>query len=125
MRCWSNYLGRLPQLPLCNVTVPKFDVFPVEDADIWTAYTDLGFNRAHAQPCRTRALALQISALCEISNDIMLSFYNPKDMRKPSTKQTVLKKLGEVQQRLEAWKRELPKELEPREGGLPNTLVMQ
>lgn len=55
----------------------------------------------------------------------MISFYNPSDMDKSRTKHAELKRLGELQQRLEAWKRELPKELEPKEGGLPNMLVMQ
>ena len=55
-RCWSNYLGRLPQLPNSIVTVPKFDVFPEEEAEIWSAYTDSGFSRAHEQPSRTRAV---------------------------------------------------------------------
>jgi len=55
----------------------------------------------------------------------MMAFYNPIDMDKPRTKQAELKRLSELQQRLEAWKRDLPKELEPKEGGLPNMLVMQ
>lgn len=124
-KCWSNYLGRLPQLPRALATVPKFDVFPVEDADPWAAYTDSGPNQAHAQPARTRAVALQISALCEISSDLVFAFYNPADVHKPRGKQAELKKLQEIHQRLEAWRRELPKEMEPREGGLPSILVMQ
>ncbi|KAF2658723.1 hypothetical protein K491DRAFT_592406 [Lophiostoma macrostomum CBS 122681] len=123
-KCWSNYLGRLPQLPNSVVAVPKFDVFPVEDADIWSAYTDSGFSQAHAQPSRTRAVALQITKLCEISSDLMNFFYNPIDMDKAKGKQAELKKLSEIHQRLETWRRELPKELEPKEGGLPNMLVM-
>ncbi|KAF2265795.1 hypothetical protein CC78DRAFT_598402 [Lojkania enalia] len=123
-KCWSNYLGRLPQLPNSIITVPKFDVFPVEDADIWSAYTDSGSNQAHAQPSRTRAVARQISRLCEISSDLMNFFYNPIDMDKAKGKQAELKKLSEIHQRLEAWRRELPKELEPKEGGLPSMLVM-
>ena len=55
-RCWSNYLGRLPQLPRTIVTVPKVEVFPVEDAEIWSAYTDSGISQAHSQPSRTRAV---------------------------------------------------------------------
>ena len=124
-KCWSNYLGRLPQLPNTIITVPKFDVFPVEDADTWAAYTDSGFSQAHAQPSRTRAVARQISKLCEISSDLMNSFYNPIDMDKAKGKQTELKKLSDIHQRLEGWRRELPKELEPKEGGLPSILVMQ
>ncbi|KAH7115997.1 fungal-specific transcription factor domain-containing protein [Dendryphion nanum] len=123
-KCWSNYLGRLPQLPNTMITVPKFDVFPVEDADIWSAYTDSGFSQAHAQPSRTRAVALQISKLCEISSDLMNFFYNPIDMDKTKGKQAELKKLSEIHQRLETWRRDLPKELEPKEGGLPSMLVM-
>lgn len=36
-----------------------------------------------------------------------------------------LKKLSELQTRLEAWRRDLPKEFEPKEGQLPNVLLMQ
>ena len=124
-RCWSNYLGRLPQLPSTIVTVPKFDVFPDEDSEIWTAYTDSGHNQAHAQPGRIRAVSLQISALCEISNDLMNHFYNPIDIDKSKGKQLELKKLSDIHQRLETWRRSLPVELEPKEGGLPSMLVMQ
>lgn len=124
-KCWSNYLGRLPQLPLSIVTVPKFEVFPNEEADIWAAYTDSGFNQSHAQPSRTRAVALQISKLCEISGDLMNNFYNPKDIDKAKGKQMELKKLEDIHQRLEGWRRELPKEFEPKEGGLPSVLVAQ
>jgi hypothetical protein len=65
-KCWSNYLGRLPQLPSNIVTAPKFDVFPDEDSEPWTPYTDSGPSQAHSQPSRTRTVALQISKLCEI-----------------------------------------------------------
>lgn len=124
-KCWSNYLGRLPQLPNTVLTVPKFDVFPSEDAETWSAITDSGVSQAHSQPSRTRAVALQISKLCEISSDLMNSFYNPTDMDKVKGKQAELKKLSEIHVRLETWRRELPKELEPKEGGLPHMLVMQ
>ena len=105
--------------------MPKFVVFPDEDAEIWTAYNDSGQNQAHAQPGRIRAVALQISALCEISNDLMTSFYNPIDIDKSKGKQSELKKLSDIHQRLESWRRSLPIELEPKEGGLPSMLVMQ
>jgi len=124
-KCWSNYLGRMPQLANNIITVPKFDVFPVEDAETWSAYTDSGISQAHSQPSRTRAVALQISKLCEISSDLMQFFYNPIDMDKTKGKQAELKKLSEIHVRLETWRRELPKELEPKEGGLPHMLVMQ
>lgn len=124
-KCWSNYLGRLPQLPRSMVTVPKPEVFPDEDSTNWSPYTDSGFTQAHAQPARTRAVALQISKLCEISNDLMQYFYNPSDMTKSKGKQAELKKLSELHTRLESWRRELPKELEPKEGGLSSVLVMQ
>ncbi|KAF2032709.1 hypothetical protein EK21DRAFT_60252 [Setomelanomma holmii] len=123
-KCWSNYLGRLPQLHNTMVTVPKFDVFPTEDAETWSAITDSGISQAHSQPSRTRAIALQISKLCEISSDLMNFFYNPIDMDKAKGKQAELKKLSEIHMRLETWRRELPKELEPKEGGLPHMLVM-
>lgn len=72
-----------------------------------------------------KQVAIQISKLCEISSDLMNYFYNPIDMDKAKGKQAELKKLSEIHQRLEAWRRELPKELEPKEGGLPAMLVMQ
>lgn len=124
-KCWSNYLGRLPQLHNTMVTVPKFEVFPSEDAETWSAVTDSGISQAHSQPSRTRAIALQTSKLCEISSDLMHFFYNPIDMDKAKGKQAELKKLSEIHVRLETWRRELPKELEPKEGGLPHMLVMQ
>lgn len=124
-KCWSNYLGRLPQLPKSIVTTSKFEVFPEEEAAEWSPYTDSGFTVAHSQPARTRAVALSISKLCEISNDLMQNFYNPTDMDKVKGKQSELKKLSDIHTRLESWRRELPRELEPREGGLSSVLVMQ
>lgn len=124
-RCWSNYLGRQPQLPLSSMGVPKFDVFPNEEADIWSPYTDSGLGEAHSQPSRTRAIALQISALCEISCDLLSFFYNHTRLEKPPSKQAELGKLSDLHTRLEAWRKGIPKEMEPREGQLPNILVMQ
>ena len=124
-KCWSNYLGRLPQLPVSNITVPKYDVFPDEDADIWSPYTDNGIGQQHSQASRTRAVALQISGLCEISSDLLTFFYNPQHLEKSVGRAIELKKLSELQTRLEAWRKELPKELEPKEGQLPNVLLMQ
>lgn len=92
---------------------------------MWSPYSDAGFDASHAQPARTRLVALHISYLCEISSDLMTSFYNPIDMYKPVGKQAELKKLGEIHQRLELWRGNLPKELEARENVLPQILVMQ
>ena len=124
-KCWSNYLGRLPQLPTSIITVPKVEVFPDEDASSWSPYTDSGFTQAHTQPARTRAVALQITKLCEISNDLMNYFYDPTNMEKTKGRAAELKKLSEIHTRLESWKRELPKEIEPKEGCLSSVLVMQ
>jgi hypothetical protein len=124
-KCWSNYLGRPPQLPLSNITVPKFEVFPTEDADLWSPWTDSGLGEHHVQPSRTRAVALQISKLCEISSDILFSFYHPIHMERPLGNQAELKKLSELHNKLEAWRKQLPKEMQPKEGQLPNILVMQ
>ena len=118
-------MGRLPQLPSSLVTATKYDVYPDEEASQWTPYTDSGFTTAHAQPARTRAVALQIAKLCEISNDLMKYFYNPSDMEKTKGKAAELKKLSDIHTRLEAWRRDLPKEFEPKEGGLAAVLVMQ
>ena len=124
-RCWSNYLGRPPQLPLSNITAPKFDVFPTEDAEPWSPWTDTGLDESHSQPSRTRAIALQISALCEISSDLLLNFYRPPQIERPLGKQAEVKKLSDFHTRLEAWRKSLPREMEPREGQLPNVLLMQ
>lgn len=40
-------------------------------------------------------------------------------------KQAELKKLSDLHTRLESWKKELPQEMEPREGQLPQVLLMQ
>lgn len=82
-------------------------------------------GQAHSQPSRTRAVALQISYLCEISGDLLSYFYHPTQMDKPVGKQAELKKLSELHTRLEAWRKNLPKEMEAKEGQLPSVLVMQ
>ena len=97
----------------------------MEDADLWSPYLDNGPGKAHAQPSRTRAIALQTSALCEISSDLLLYFYHPHQLEKPLSKQAELKKLSELHTRLEAWKKNLPLEMDAKEGQLPNVLVMQ
>jgi len=108
-----------------NVTTKKFDVFPSEDSDQWTPWTENGPTQSHAQPSRIRAVALRISALCEISSDLLLNFYHPNNVGIPAGKQAELKKLGELHTRLEAWRKELPKEMDARQGQLPHVLVMQ
>ncbi len=124
-RCWSNYLGRQPQLPSSTATVPKIDVFPDEDAASWYPYTDAGSIQARSQPSRTRAVALQISKLCEISSDLLIYFYHPTHLDRPIGKSAELKRLGDIHRRLEVWKKDLPKEMEAREGALPSVLMMQ
>ena len=124
-KCWSIYLGRLPQLPASRATTPKVDVFPDEDAALWSPYSDSGYSQAHAQAARTRTVALEITKLCQISDDLMTNFYNPTDIEKTRAKTCELKLLQDIHTRLEAWRRELPKELEPKEGGLSSVLVMQ
>ncbi|KAK5998234.1 Nitrogen assimilation transcription factor nit-4 [Cladobotryum mycophilum] len=123
-KCWSNYLGRLPQLPKNCFNVSKFDVFPDEDAALWSPFTDKGFDESLAQPSRTRAVAIQLSKLCEITSDLLLFFYHPSYIKKSSSKSLELKKLSELHQRLEEWRRDLPKEFEPKEGQLPNVILM-
>lgn len=124
-KCWSNYLGRLPQLPKNTYNVPKYDVFPDEDAEPWSPYTDSGFDQSRRQPSRTRAVGLQLSKLCEISSDLLLFFYHPNHIGRSSGKSAELKKLSELHRRLEDWKRELPNEFEPKDGQLPNVILMQ
>ena len=125
VRCWSNYLGRMPLLQSSNITVGKPEVFGAEDSEMWSPYTDSGVAHAHVQPARTRAVALQISKLAEISSELLFSFYHHSQLEKPVGKQAELKKLSDLHTRLEAWKKELPQEMEPREGQLPQVLLMQ
>ncbi|KAI9370599.1 fungal-specific transcription factor domain-containing protein [Aspergillus egyptiacus] len=123
-KCWSNYLGRQPQFTTANSNVPKVEILPNEESALWSPYTDTGPSREYAQPSRTRAVAAQISKLCEISGDLVGFFYNLTPREKSTSKQVELKKLSEIHTRLEAWKKALPKELEPREGQLPQALLM-
>lgn len=124
-KCWSNYLGRLPQLPQNSYNVPKYDVFPDEDGEEWTPYYDTGFDQSLRQPARTRAAGLQLSKLCEISSDLLLFFYHPSHIGRSHGKAVELKKLSELHRRLEDWRKQLPKEFEPKEGQLPNVILMQ
>lgn len=124
-KCWSNYLGRMPQLPKSISNVPRYDVFPDEDADPWSPYTDGGFDRSSRQPSRTRAVGLHLSQLCEISSDLLLFFYHPNHIGRSSGKNVEVKKLSELHRRLEEWKKELPSEFEPKDGQLPNVILMQ
>ncbi|KAI5867012.1 fungal-specific transcription factor domain-containing protein [Durotheca rogersii] len=123
-KCWSNYLGRLPQIPKNSYSVPKYDVFPDEDSEAWCPYTDAGFDESARQPSRTRTVGLQLSKLCEISSDLLLFFYHPNHIGRSSGKSVELKKLSELHRRLEDWRKELPKELEPKEGQLPNVILV-
>ena len=124
-------MGRMPQLPSTMVTVPKPDVFPSEDSDNWVPYTDDGVVDL-TQPSRIRAISLQISMLCEISNDILLTFYNPTPADRHPKAKTLsrssvgaeFKRLGELFTRLEGWRKKLPPELEARGGSLPSALLM-
>lgn len=123
-KCWSNYLGRQPQLQLSHTNTKKFDVFPSEDSEMWSPYTDAGIINTSAQPARTRAVALHISKLAEMSSDLLTAFYQPGLLEKPIVKQTELKKLTDLHTRLEAWKRDLPAEFEAKDGQLPSVLLM-
>ncbi|OAX84326.1 hypothetical protein ACJ72_01296 [Emergomyces africanus] len=123
-KCWSNYLGRQPQLLGSSISVPKFDVFPDEDAETWSPYTDSGVTREHIQPSRTRAVSLHILRLSEISSDLLSCFYHPKPLERHIGKQEELKRLSQLHTRLEAWRKGLPKEMEPKEGQLPQVLLM-
>ncbi|KAI1814464.1 fungal-specific transcription factor domain-containing protein [Poronia punctata] len=123
-KCWSNYMGRLPQLPKNSYNVPKYDVFPDEDAEAWCPYTDSGFDESCRQASRTRTIGLQMSTLCEISSDLLLFFYHPAHIARSSGKSVELKKLSELHRRLEEWHKQLPAELQPKDGQLPNVILM-
>lgn len=124
-KCWSNYLGRLPQLPRSSSSISKPDVFPDEEAAPWCPLTDKGYDESYRQPSRTRVAASLLSSLSEISSDLLIFFYHPSHIGRSRGKSAELKKLGEIHQRLEEWRRQLPKEFEPKEGQLPNVILMQ
>lgn len=124
-KCWSNYLGRLPQIPKNSYSVPKYDVFPDEDAESWYPYTDSGFDQGVKQPSRTRTVGLQVSKLCEISGDLLIFFYHPNHIGRSNGKSVELKKLSELHRRLEEWHKRLPTELKAKDGSLPNVILMQ
>ncbi|KAJ4387173.1 hypothetical protein N0V93_007762 [Gnomoniopsis smithogilvyi] len=123
-KTWSNYLGRLPQLPKNSYNVSKYEVHPDEDSESWAPYTDSGFDQSLSQPSRTRAVGLQLSKLCEISSDLLLFFYHPKHIGRSSGKAVELKKLSELHRQLEDWRKDLAPEFEPKEGQLPNVILM-
>lgn len=123
-KTWSNYLGRLPQLPKNSYNVSKYEVYPNEDGDTWIPYTDSGFDKTLSQPARTRAVGLQLTKLCEISSDLLLFFYHPKHIGRSSGKSVELKKLSELHRQLEGWRKHLPPEFEPKDGQLPNVILM-
>jgi len=127
----------MPQLPSSMASVQKYIIIPSEDAAIWCPYTDVGKSMISAQPARTRAVALQITELCEISSDILIQFYNPNP-KKPTggissggwTTNTTggmgmadIRNLGVLWNRLEDWRKKLPRELEPQQGCLPPVLL--
>ena len=132
IRCWSNYMGRMPQLPSSMASVQKYIIIPSEDAAVWSPYTDVGKSMISAQPARTRAVALQIIELCEMSSDVLLQFYNPNPKKPASgitsggraTNMTNIRNLGVLWNRLEDWRKKLPRELEPQQGCLPPVLLM-
>lgn len=101
------------------------EILPNEEAGLWSSYTDTGPIHESAQPSRTRTVALQISKLCEISGSVLIFFYDPTPRERPLSKQAEVKKLSDIHTKLVAWKRELPAELEPKEGQLPQVLLMQ
>ncbi|KAI1322288.1 fungal-specific transcription factor domain-containing protein [Xylariaceae sp. FL0255] len=123
-KCWSNYLGRLPQIPKNSYSVPKYDVFPNEDAEVWSPYSDSGFDQTIKQPARTRTIGLQLSKLCEISSDLLIFFYHPNHIGRSHGRSVELKKLSELHRRLEEWHKRLPSELEAKDGSLPNVILM-
>jgi len=131
-------MGRMPQLPSSMASVQKYIIIPSEDATVWSPYTDVGKSMISAQPARTRAVALQIIELCEISSDVLLQFYNPNPKKPASgissggrTTNTTgglgmsdIRNLGVLWNRLEDWRKKLPRELEPQQGCLPPVLLM-
>ncbi|KAG5997663.1 Nitrogen assimilation transcription factor nit-4 [Claviceps spartinae] len=123
--CWSNYLGRLPQLQKASCNISRFDACPEEDAAMWSPLTDTGFDVSFKRPSQTRSAALQLASLCEISSDLLVFFYHPNHIGRSRGKSVELKKLSEIHRRLEQWRNALPQNFEPTDGQLPNVILMQ
>ncbi|KAG6031734.1 Nitrogen assimilation transcription factor nit-4 [Claviceps citrina] len=123
-KCWSNYLGRLPQLPKASCNTSRPDICLEEDAATWSPLTDKGFDGSFQRPSRTRSAALQLASLCEISSDLLVFFYHPNHIGRSRSKSAELKQLSEIHQRLEQWRNALPQHFEPMDGQLPNVILM-
>lgn len=124
-KCWSNYLGRLPQLPQASCNTSRFDMCPEEDSVTWSPLTDTGFDTSFERSSQTRAAALQLTSLCEISSDLLVFFYHPNHIGRSRSKSAELKQLSEIHRRLEQWRKALPPHFEPTDGQLPNVILMQ
>ncbi|KAI5293788.1 hypothetical protein KEM55_006906 [Ascosphaera atra] len=123
---WSNYLGRQPQLSGTNITVPIFDIDPEEENAPWVPYTDSGMAlEGLEQPARSRTISRQIIHLCEISNDLLSNFYRPSAYERNMGKHEEFRNLHRIHAKLEAWKRDLPEELQVKNTLLPQALLMQ
>lgn len=70
-------------------------------------------------------MSLQIFKLAEISSDLLTFFYQPQSVDKPSSKQNELKRLSDIHTRLEAWRKDLPAEMDAKDGQLPQVILMQ
>ncbi|KAG5927712.1 Nitrogen assimilation transcription factor nit-4 [Claviceps africana] len=123
-KCWSNYLGRIPQLPKASCNTSRFDICLEEDTAMWSPLTDTGFDASFERPSRTRSAALQLASLCEISSDLLVFFYHPSHIGRSRGKSAELKKLSDIHQRLENWRKALPQHFEPTDGQLPNVILM-
>ncbi|KAG5984314.1 Nitrogen assimilation transcription factor nit-4 [Claviceps digitariae] len=123
-KCWSNYLGRLPQLPKASCNTSPVDICPEEDAAMWSPLTDMGFDASFERPSQTRCAARQLAGLCEISSDLLVFFYHPNHIGRSRGKSAELKKLSEIHRRLEHWRESLPQTFEPTDGQLPNVILM-
>ncbi|KAG5938139.1 Nitrogen assimilation transcription factor nit-4 [Claviceps sorghi] len=123
-KCWSNYLGRLPQLPKASCNTSRFGICLEEDTAMWSPLTDTGFDASFERPSQTRSAALQLASLCEISSDLLVFFYHPNHIGRSRGKSAELKKLSEIHRRLEHWRKALPQHFEPTDGQLPNVILM-
>ncbi|KAG6007909.1 Nitrogen assimilation transcription factor nit-4 [Claviceps maximensis] len=123
-KCWSNYLGRLPQLPKTSCNISRFGICPEEDMAMWSPLTDTGFDASLERPSYIRSAALQLASLCEISSDLLVFFYHPNHIGRSRGKSAELKNLSEIHRRLEHWRKSLPQHFEPTDDQMPNVILM-
>jgi hypothetical protein len=118
---WSVCVGRIPTLPRTAIRLEKPTLTPSLESTLWIPY---GFSEQDVakftQPSYKYTVLWQCSVLMEIVDDILRSFYAPRD-------RITSRKLQMFHERLQEWYRNLPAGLAIRSDGptTPQVLTLQ